>query len=192
MHKKFSKKFRLSSLLNKICLKIIEIPMRIISKCRKIMKCCVLIGLERPNRSKTIKNRKIHTGELSEFFSFFFVKFHFPHFFQLFSSARWRDFRDFARSPMQSTLKLWSAARLPRGTLKRLKIAERHFEAPQDCREALWIIGWTAWAIWRNGENTFKERYKKLGKSAKNKILQKKSGKTRKVLQDVFCDFWWF
>ena len=41
-------------------------------------------------------------------------------------------------------------------------------------RNFLIIIGWTAWAIWRNGENPFKERYKKLGKSAKNKILQKK------------------
>ena len=109
MRKSFSKKIRFSSLLNKICLKIIKIPMRIISKCRKIMKCYVLIGLERPNRSKTIKNRKIHPGELSEFFSFFFAKFYFSHFFQVFSSAPWRDFRHFARSPMQSTLLLAGA-----------------------------------------------------------------------------------
>ena len=106
MRQKFSKKSRLSSLLNKICLKIIKIPMRIISKCRKIMKCCVLIDLDRPNRSKTIKNRKIHPGELSEFFPFFFAKFYFSHFFQVFSSSPWRDFRYFARSPMQSTLLL--------------------------------------------------------------------------------------
>ena len=70
----------------------------------KITKLHVLIDLDRPNRSKTIKNRKIHPGELSEFFSFFFVKNHFSHFFQLFSSAPWRDFRDFARSVMQSTI----------------------------------------------------------------------------------------
>ena len=60
--------------------------------------------LDRPNRSKTIKNRKIHPGELSEFFPFFFAKFYFSHFFQVFSSAPWRNFRHFARSPMQSTL----------------------------------------------------------------------------------------
>ena len=53
-------------------------------------------------------------------------------------------------------------------------------------------VGWTAWPIWRNLENTFKERYQKVGKCAKNVILQEKSKKTRKTLQDVFCGFWWF
>ena len=48
------------------------------------MKCCVLIDLDRPNRSKTIKNRKIHPGELSEFFRFFLQNFIFRTFSKFF------------------------------------------------------------------------------------------------------------
>ena len=70
----------------------------------KVMKLHGLIDLNHQNRVQAIKNRKIHPGKLSEFFSIFCAKFYFSHFFQFFSSAPWRDFRDFARSPMQSTL----------------------------------------------------------------------------------------
>ena len=42
-------------------------------------------------------------------------------------------------------------------------------------------LGWTAWPIWKNRKNSFKERWKKVKKSAKNEILQKKSKSTREA-----------
>ena len=64
----------------------------------------VLIDKNHQNRSKTIKNRKNHPGAFPEFFSIFLEKLHFSRIFQLFGTAPWRHFRDFARSAMQSTL----------------------------------------------------------------------------------------
>ena len=55
------------------------------------------------------------------------------------------------------------------------------------------IVGWTAWPIWKNHENAFKELQKNVEKSAKNKILQKKSGNSREanyLRYDVFGWFW--
>ena len=72
----------------------------------KNMKLHVLIDFNHQNRSKTIKNREIHPGAFPEFFSKNFGKYDFSHIFQLFGSAPWRYFRDFARSAMQSTLPL--------------------------------------------------------------------------------------
>ena len=50
-------------------------------------------------------------------------------------------------------------------------------------------VGWTAWPIWRNLENTFKERYQKVGKCAKNVILQENSGKLGKRSRMYFAVF---
>ena len=45
------------------------------------------------------------------------------------------------------------------------------------CWEEL-LVGWTAWPIWKNRENSFKERWKKVKKCAKNTILQKNTKNT--------------
>ena len=44
----------------------------------------VLVAKNHQNRSKTIKNRKIHPGAFPELFSLFFAKFHFSRKFQTF------------------------------------------------------------------------------------------------------------
>ena len=74
----------------------------------------VLIDKNHPNRSKTIKNRKNHPGEFPEFFSIFLAKFHFSRIFQLFGTAPWRHFRDFARSAMHSTIITLCTENLPK------------------------------------------------------------------------------
>ena len=63
----------------------------------KNMNLHVLIDKNHQNRSKTIKNWKIHPGAFSKFFSIFLVKCDFSHFSPLFPSAPWRHFRDFTR-----------------------------------------------------------------------------------------------
>ena len=56
-------------------------------------------------------------------------------------------------------------------------------------RFILALIGWTAWPIWRNLENPFKERYHKVEKSAKNQIFQNKSKKLGKRPRMYFAIF---
>ena len=56
---------------------------------------------------------------------------------------------------------------------------------------SLWILlctglGWTAWAIWRNREKPFKERYQKVVNFAKNVILQENLKNIWEMPQDVF------
>ena len=84
--KKFSKKIDFtpkSLVLNKIWLRILGF---LTESIEKSMNSHVLVDKNHQNRSKTIKNRKIHPGAFSEFFFVFFFKMsffaHFPTFWQ--------------------------------------------------------------------------------------------------------------
>ena len=56
----------------------------------------------------------------------------------------------------------------------------------------MYMIGRTAWPIWKNRENAFKELQKNVEKSAKNEISQKKSGKSREANYLEYDVFGWF